>query len=249
MSACDRVLELAPQIANEQSSKVEAMWREYVVAWLECNGHPEDLTRNSRDIRALAETIVGKLQNPSISVEDTDLQIGAIIAGKENSCGDPIKPVVHRSADPVMSFNGQFVYETADLTLNGAGIEFAFARVYKNQVRYNGPLGFNWSHSYNHSLRVGHEAIFRSTGDLKVEAYLRHLELTPSEVQTPPMYSVTCVAVFCTHSMAANLTGWSSAMERAASLPSRDRRSMVSVSPRSSAPGTSTGMARPTSPS
>jgi len=174
VSACERVLELAPQIEREQSSKVEALWREYVVAWLECNGHPEDLTTNSKDIRDLATTIVGTLQNPFITVGDTDAQIGALIAGRESSCIVPSKPVVHKSADPVMSFNGEFVYEARDLTLNGAGIEFAFTRTYKNQQRFPGPLGFNWNHSYNQSLRVGHEAIFRSTGDLHVETYLRH---------------------------------------------------------------------------
>ena len=43
--------------------------------------------------------------------------------------------------------------------------------------------------------------------------------LTPSAVQRPPMYSVTCVAVFWTHSIAANLTGWSLAIARAAVSP------------------------------
>ena len=33
------------------------------------------------------------------------------------------------------------------------------------------------------------------------------------------MYSVTCVAVVCTHSMAANLIGWSLAIDRAAVSP------------------------------
>ena len=33
------------------------------------------------------------------------------------------------------------------------------------------------------------------------------------------MYSVTCVAVSCTHSIAANLIGWSLAIERAAVSP------------------------------
>ncbi len=33
------------------------------------------------------------------------------------------------------------------------------------------------------------------------------------------MYSVTCVEVVCTHSMAANLIGWSFAIERAAVSP------------------------------
>ena len=31
--------------------------------------------------------------------------------------------------------------------------------------------------------------------------------LTPLDVQRPKMYSVTSVEVFCTHSIAANLTG------------------------------------------
>src|SRR5207237_2715594 len=108
MSACDRLLELAPQIQAEQGPNVQALWREYVAVFLECNGHPEDLTTNSKDIHDLATEIVGKLDNPFITVDDTDLQIGAIISGRESVCTDPSKSTVHRGADPVMSFNGQF---------------------------------------------------------------------------------------------------------------------------------------------
>ena len=43
--------------------------------------------------------------------------------------------------------------------------------------------------------------------------------LIPSSVHRPPMYSVTWVAVSCTHSIAANLTGWSLAIARAAVSP------------------------------
>ena len=43
--------------------------------------------------------------------------------------------------------------------------------------------------------------------------------LTPSDVQRPPRYSVTCVCVSCTHSIAANLIGWSFAIARAAVSP------------------------------
>ena len=43
--------------------------------------------------------------------------------------------------------------------------------------------------------------------------------LTPLDVQRPKMYSVTSVWVFCTHSIAANLTGWSLAIARAAVSP------------------------------
>jgi hypothetical protein len=43
--------------------------------------------------------------------------------------------------------------------------------------------------------------------------------LTPLDVHLPPRYSVTWVDVCCTHSIAANLIGWSLAMARAAESP------------------------------
>ena len=43
--------------------------------------------------------------------------------------------------------------------------------------------------------------------------------MMPLEVQRPPRYSVTSPRVCCTHSIAANLIGWSSAIERAAVSP------------------------------
>ena len=43
--------------------------------------------------------------------------------------------------------------------------------------------------------------------------------LTPEDVQRPRMYSVTCVSVCWTHSIPANLIGWSSAIARAAVSP------------------------------
>ncbi len=46
--------------------------------------------------------------------------------------------------------------------------------------------------------------------------------LTPSSVQIPPMYSVTCVSVSSTHSIAANLIGWCSAISRAAVSPTKN---------------------------
>ena len=174
MTACDRLLDLASQIEAEPGPKVQELWREYVVVFLECNDHPEDLTQNSKDIHDLAMEIVGRLENPYITVEDTDAQIGAIIGGRESVCTDTSRSAVHGAADPVTSFDGQFVYENEDLRIAGAGIDFVFTRTYKNQVRFPGPLGFNWNHSYNHTLRVADPTIFRSTGDLRVDAYVRH---------------------------------------------------------------------------
>src|SRR5262249_16289083 len=60
---------------------------------------------------------------------------------------NPSQENVASKGDPVMMFNGQFVHESEDLQIHGAGIDFVFKRTYKNQINYNGPLGFNWDHS------------------------------------------------------------------------------------------------------
>lgn len=77
-------------------------------------------------------------------------------------------------ADPVMLFNGQFVHDVDDIYIKGAGIDFVFKRMYKNQVIFNGPLGYNWTHNFHIWLRVGDQVIFRSTGDLREEPFTRH---------------------------------------------------------------------------
>jgi RHS repeat-associated protein len=173
MNACDRAVEFARAIELEITEKVVDLWREYVNAWLECNGHPEDLTRNSADIRRLAQEVVGRFDNPYITVEDTELQIGFIIAGKENSFPGQSKDPA-KAADPITPHNGQFSYAAEDCRLAGAGIDFVFTRTYKNQGYFIGPIGANWNHAYNHALRIAGATIFRSTGDLRVDAYHRH---------------------------------------------------------------------------
>ncbi len=176
MSACLRAYELRRAIELETKDWVVVdLWRGFVNAWLECEGHPEDLTRNSADIRKLAQQIVDRFgQFPNITVEDTELQIGFIISGKENSCPGPSKKSVHKAADPITPHNGQFSYATEDCRLAGAGIDFVFTRTYKNQGYFIGPIGANWNHAYNHALRIAGPTIFRSTGDLRVDAYQRH---------------------------------------------------------------------------
>ncbi len=79
-------------------------------------------------------------------------------------------------ADPVMLFKGQFVHEVNDIHINGAGLDFVFKRTYKNQVIFNGPLGYNWTHNFHIWLRVGDQVIFRSTGDLREESFSKHLK-------------------------------------------------------------------------
>ena len=79
-------------------------------------------------------------------------------------------------ADPVMLFNGQFVHTAQDLSLNGAGMDLAFVRTYKNQAAYKGPLGYNWDHNYNLWLRVSEDeqTVVRSTGAMREDTFTKH---------------------------------------------------------------------------
>ena len=68
------------------------------------------------------------------------------------------------------------MYSAVDMHLNGAGIDFVFARTYSQLVRYAGPLGFNWDHSYNLWLRIDDDGVslHRSTGALVEQLFTRH---------------------------------------------------------------------------
>jgi YD repeat-containing protein len=69
---------------------------------------------------------------------------------------------------------GQFLQEATDLVLAGAGMDFAFRRVYKNQAVYFGPMGANWDHSYNLRIRVWGINLIRSSGELRDDLYTKH---------------------------------------------------------------------------
>ena len=182
MSACDERLDLlAQEVLVEESSEKEVLWREYVNTYLSCYNHPERNTTDSAGLRALAEEIfasfgdrIGQVGVPVVTEEITAHQLQSIVSGNENPSNDPAQEKVQFCADPVMMFNGQFVHEVEDISISGAGIDFVFRRVYKNQIPFDGPLGFNWTHNLHTRLRVAHQTIFRSTGDLREEAFIRH---------------------------------------------------------------------------
>lgn len=81
---------------------------------------------------------------------------------------------VNRTSDPVDMFSGQFTHESEDILINGAGMDFAFRRIYKNQAVYLGPLGTNWDHSYNLWIRENGDLLIRSTGLLSEDIYTKH---------------------------------------------------------------------------
>ena len=77
-------------------------------------------------------------------------------------------------ADPVLLYNGQFAHEHVDVTIHGAGIDFVFRRSYKNQVVYNGPLGANWTHSYNLYVREVRQQLILADVDFADKTFTRH---------------------------------------------------------------------------
>ncbi|MEU6322774.1 RHS repeat-associated core domain-containing protein [Streptomyces sp. NPDC047009] len=83
---------------------------------------------------------------------------------------------VAQASDPVQLLDGDFRYSTVDLQLNGAGIDFIFARTYSQLTKYAGPMGEKWDHSYNLWIRVddGGTSLHRSTGALTEETFAKH---------------------------------------------------------------------------
>jgi RHS repeat-associated protein len=53
------------------------------------------------------------------------------------------------SAEPVSTGNGNYYYQHTDFTIPGRGLPVTFERAYNVLDNYSGPLGANWTHSYN----------------------------------------------------------------------------------------------------
>jgi YD repeat-containing protein len=87
---------------------------------------------------------------------------------------DPVKPNQPGGGDPVLGFNGEFVYVNDDFRVSGAGIDFVFRRTYRNQAVYRGPLGVNWDHQYDVLLWADDARTVLTTGELRRYEYLRH---------------------------------------------------------------------------
>lgn len=52
-------------------------------------------------------------------------------------------------AEPVSTGNGNYFYQHADFSIPGRGLQLVFQRSYNSQDNSSGPLGANWTHSYN----------------------------------------------------------------------------------------------------
>jgi YD repeat-containing protein len=56
--------------------------------------------------------------------------------------------------EPVNTATGNYFESVTDLNVPGKGLAFMFTRAYNVQDSYSGPLGVNWTHSYNVILSV-----------------------------------------------------------------------------------------------
>ncbi len=99
--------------------------------------------------------------------------VRALLRGQAQASVDTMRMGVHHAANSVAMHSGQFVYDAADVFMDGAGMNFVFRRIYKNQGFHHGPLGINWDHNLNHALRLlpGEQKLVRLTGGFQESAY------------------------------------------------------------------------------
>ncbi len=71
-----------------------------------------------------------------------------------NGSGSGITAYTNPSGDPVNMLSGNMFHQERDIYLKGrGGLDIAFERTYNSQVRKDGPLGYGWTHSFNHQLK------------------------------------------------------------------------------------------------
>jgi len=62
------------------------------------------------------------------------------------------------SGDPVNMVTGNMYHSEQDIFIKGRGLPFVFERSYNSRNPVDGPLGFGWTHSFNHYLKFIEDA-------------------------------------------------------------------------------------------
>ena len=136
----------------------------------------------SRTIEGAGRTGPGGVAGPAPAAPPLTPAGAAVPGGPATASGGAVVDAA-RAADPVLPFSGQLLVEVTDLELDGVGLDFALQRTYLHGVRYVGPLGPQWDHSYNLWLREALEPIpgtpgggrehvvYRATGSLRMERF------------------------------------------------------------------------------
>jgi RHS repeat-associated protein len=166
---------IANEIKNIPLSAAPELGRQYTVLfandWL-------NALQNQDDRTTLEQAIVDSLADRGEAYRgiihdtlDALAQPGSIGVGY---LPDPNAVNQATGADPVQMFNGEFTHDAVDMHINGAGIDFVFHRMYRNQVVFSGPLGANWDHGYNLHLQAFDTELILTTGELREQRYTRH---------------------------------------------------------------------------
>ena len=69
------------------------------------------------------------------------------------------------SAEPISTGTGNYFYQHTDIVMPGRGLPMTFARTYNAQDTYSGPLGANWTHTYNALLAINNAGAVIKWGD------------------------------------------------------------------------------------
>jgi RHS repeat-associated protein len=105
---------------------------------------------------SLSATTVGSFtdtititSNASVSPTTIPLQGTVVALPATNSLGSTGAATQGQSSEPVSTGNGNYYYQHTDFVIPGRGIPLVFQRTYNTLDAYSGPLGGNWTHSYN----------------------------------------------------------------------------------------------------
>jgi len=90
-------------------------------------------------------------------------------------------------SEPVSTGNGNYYYQHTDLNVPGRGLPFVFSRSYNALDTYSGPLGGNWTHTYNVLLTDSGTSVLIKWGDGHTENYA---SVGGSYVSAPGVYNV-----------------------------------------------------------
>ncbi|MFA5026974.1 MAG: DUF6531 domain-containing protein, partial [Candidatus Methylomirabilota bacterium] len=67
--------------------------------------------------------------------------------------GNGITRFTVTAGDPVNMVTGNLVHTERDIVLKGRSLPVVFERTYNSRSAVDGPLGYGWTHAFNHSLR------------------------------------------------------------------------------------------------
>ena len=86
---------------------------------------------------------------------------------------DPLQPAIEaENSFDAHLFNGEFFVEATDLVIKGRGFDFEWKRTYRSRANQDGPMGFNWDHSYNIHIKQDGADLILNDGELREDRFV-----------------------------------------------------------------------------